>query len=851
MSLNGTAGAELYDEFTFSCVVDSSFKLQMQAQILVASLVKLAGVPGQNIIVHAVAGLDPDFTSWLQSLGVVVEPVQPFAGHRYCNKLAQLGTPSAAGRPFIVMMDCDTAATGPIRWPRPRRVSAKRVDTAAPPQTFLANIFAAAQLGEPQWVDSDFLPGPEDRRTDRNNCNGGVYVIERSFLAVLAPVWRRWARWCIENRTLFGPYDAHIDQVSLAMAARELNIEIEPLDRACNMPTHLGLAPEFDLDAQVLHYHGHIDERLLLRATGLPRVDAAIRRVNECLEDVRRGAFLNSIFFGARYEVFPQLGSGVGSQGGNLEYKRRLLRELVRDSSQSVIDIGCGDLAVSSSLPVREYVGIDIAASAIEAARRLRPDWEFLAGNAAEFPLTPRDVVICLDVLIHQPTYAQYRKLAEHLCELTRDTLIVGAYDCDPAFTSPITFYYEPITRTLAECGEFSEVSVVGRYRDICVVAARKRRSPPHRRDLPAREFNTMSTVTDYPLLLRLLVDEARSKMGFFPAHTPRALEYPWVLANLPGELEGKAVLDVGAGVNPLPFMLADRGAAAFTIDSHPEIRDLADRRSWNEWGFLDYSQLDSRITSVRSSYEGWTAPRIFDCIYSVSVIEHLLAEIRRLWIANFARQLNSGGLLLLTADLVPETDRLWNFSEGSMVESEELHGTMGSLAEELQAAGFAIDERYIKRNIPGTRVDVGFLRARLWLRPSIASSGLPCRTGFVFHNLDRVNGVTAPSASEGMRAAAGADITFEGWAVDSKAKAPAAGVEIVVDGVPYAADYRLERRDVAGHFRRPEYLASGFALRVPGALLGKGPHEFKIRVISAAADAYWEGNALLVKCGL
>ena len=308
-----TLDSQLYADYAFSCVVDSPFKFQMQVQNLVTTLVGLAGVPGQNIIVHAVAGLDPELRIWLQRMGVVVEPIRPFSGHAYCNKLGQLIALRAVDRPFVVLMDCDTAVTGPLRWPKPQRISAKRVDTAAPPESFLAGVFAAAQVGEPQWVDADLLAGSESWRTDLNNCNGGVYVVERSFLARLGPVWLRWARWCLENQSLFGPSAIHIDQVSLALAARELGIEIEPLPRAFNMPTHLSLSPDFDVDAQVLHYHWQVDEQLLLRATGLPRVDAGINRINRSLLATRRESLLKAVFFGARYALFPQLGSGVRS----------------------------------------------------------------------------------------------------------------------------------------------------------------------------------------------------------------------------------------------------------------------------------------------------------------------------------------------------------------------------------------------------------------------------------------------------------------------------------------------------------------------------------------------------------
>ena len=87
-----------------------------------------------------------------------------------------------------------------------------------------------------------------------------------------------------------------------------------------------------------------------------------------------------------------------------------------------------------------------------------------------------------------------------------------------------------------------------------------------HERDISSRDVERMSALTAYPELLSLLVAKSREVIGFFPAHNPRALEYPWILANVPADLRGLRMLDVGAGVNPLPFVLADRGAAVVTV---------------------------------------------------------------------------------------------------------------------------------------------------------------------------------------------------------------------------------------------------------------------------------------------
>jgi 2-polyprenyl-3-methyl-5-hydroxy-6-metoxy-1,4-benzoquinol methylase len=396
----------------------------------------------------------------------------------------------------------------------------------------------------------------------------------------------------------------------------------------------------------------------------------------------------------------------------NFYHKRRLLAELVADPRRPGLNIGCNPAAPTGRAVANGDPRADVNASAVEAARRRRPAWDYMAADALDSPLAPVDSVVCLDVLIHQPTLARYRELALRLCELTGDTLIVSGYDWAPAITRS-TFFHEPITRTLSQHAGFTEMSVVSKHQDdICLVVARKRAPTSHPRDLRADDFNLMSAITDYPLLLRTIVDTARARIGFFPAQLPRALEYPWVLASLPHDLAGRAVLDVGAGVNPLPFQLSERGARVYTVDGHPVVRNPAERDGWNEWGFLDYSMIDERITSIHAAYQNWTPGTTFDFIYSVSVIEHLPAETRRAWIRRFAAQLKADASLLLTVDLFAESDGLRNFSEGKVVEPEEQHGSLHTVVEELTASGLSIRECSVKRNIPRSRVDTAFIRA-------------------------------------------------------------------------------------------------------------------------------------------
>jgi 2-polyprenyl-3-methyl-5-hydroxy-6-metoxy-1,4-benzoquinol methylase len=236
---------------------------------------------------------------------------------------------------------------------------------------------------------------------------------------------------------------------------------------------------------------------------------------------------------------------------------------------------------------------------------------------------------------------------------------------------------------------------------------------PQHARDIADADLELMLRRCAHPAELRILVDRARATIGFFPAHNPRALEYPWILANLPHDLHGLRILDVGAGVNPLPFVLADRGASVITLDAHAVTRTIADRAEWNEWGFLDYAAIDARIHSVRSTYEDARFAKPFDAIFSVSAIEHIPGANRRIWIDQFARHIRVGGVLLLTVDLVPNSDALWNRAEGSVVEATYVHGEFATLLEELDRAGFTIEATDIQRAIADSPVDVGFVSAR------------------------------------------------------------------------------------------------------------------------------------------
>jgi len=153
--------------------------------------------------------------------------------------------------------------------------------------------------------------------------------------------------------------------------------------------------------------------------------------------------------------------------------KRRLLAAIVAESAPgSVLDVGCGDLDVTHDLPVERYVGLDASSEAIGIAGRRRPDWRFEVGDLLAADLTPADLVLCLDVLVHEPDRNRYRAAVRRLAGLARRELVVAGYNQPPWLASPATFYHEPITTTLAASGLFDALTIVGGYRDTTVVRA-------------------------------------------------------------------------------------------------------------------------------------------------------------------------------------------------------------------------------------------------------------------------------------------------------------------------------------------------------------------------------------------
>ena len=148
------------------------------------------------------------------------------------------------------------------------------------------------------------------------------------------------------------------------------------------------------------------------------------------------------------------------------------------------------------------------------------------------------------------------------------------------------------------------------------------------------------------------------------------------------------------------------------TIDNAGFVRALPADENWNEWGFLDYSVIDPRISSFNIAVTEFEPATKYDAIFSVSVISHMPTPIRETMLSRCRSWLQKEGKLLLAFDLIPGTDTLWD--KGGSNETSEQHGTFRAVEDQLRQLGFRISESRSGRNVWKSRTDLYFLAAQV-----------------------------------------------------------------------------------------------------------------------------------------
>jgi hypothetical protein len=455
----------------FSFVVDDDPRFTYQAWHLARSLIQHCGGDPANIHVQCTPEVDERQRNLYRELGCHVHQIARFGDGRHCNKLNQLESLRIIDFDRVVLLDTDTIAVSDLRpFLSNSAIVGKIVDVDRPPLRTLNEIAAAAgMLSRPPICRTDAI----DAKTYLGNCNGGFYSIPKRYCEPLSAEWRRWALWLLDNiepLRRIGRQN-HVDQVSFWLALHQGGIPFEIAPSNLNYYVHFtGEHNYFDPARPIalLHYHGTSFNVLGLlepHAELRPLGRAAVALANE---QIGKG-FKNRVFWDMRYRQFPERGSGVGSRGENLVYKRELLKQQGIETAWSVLDVGCGDLQIVKELNIKKYVGIDQSPQALDLARLARPDWEFRTTPAPN--VSPAEMVLCLEVLIHQETEVAYQALIAFLAEKTLGTLLVSGFSAasKEIRQNPMVFFHEPLEETLRRTARFQSIQPIGGHTSVVV----------------------------------------------------------------------------------------------------------------------------------------------------------------------------------------------------------------------------------------------------------------------------------------------------------------------------------------------------------------------------------------------
>ena len=176
----------------------------------------------------------------------------------------------------------------------------------------------------------------------------------------------------------------------------------------------------------------------------------------------------------------------------------------------------------------------------------------------------------------------------------------------------------------------------------------------------------------------------------------------------------------MGAGVTPLAPFLTSHGYVVDTVDPSENRRTWPPQPDWNEWDFLDYGAAGLANRSWNCALGELPLRPPYDGIYSVSVIEHVPAAVRRDLLSEISSRVRLGGLVVLTIDLVRNQDALWNRNLGIEVEEPAEHGSFQDVVDEGASVGLELIHQEVVRGWGQSNVDIGLLVMRQSRSPAV-----------------------------------------------------------------------------------------------------------------------------------
>ena len=458
----------------YSILLENHPKSFYHCWILVQSLLQNAKVAPEAIFVQCVKDVPEIWRDKLVTLAVQIVPSSWEGNADYAFKAKQLSLAELADFQIVVLLDTNMLLLESIECQFSKKeIVGKIVDLPNPDISTLEKVYKAAKLSlNVKSIPSDLDPA---KSTYQGNLSGGIYIIPKKVLSKLSKSWQKWTNWFNKNVEVAATINNvnQISQVAFSMAVHESKLPIKHLSRKYNCPTHLHFAA--DIAPVVLHHFNQFTKVGLLynHNPAFPQFSETINRANQFIGSV----FDNLPFWEFRYKFYPALGSGIGSRDEHKIDKIALLKSLNIEASETILDVGCGDLEVLADFEFKEYLGLEASTEAIKIAKAKRPDLKFQLLDASIGNLSKQyDTVICLEVLNHQKDRTAYFKLIQFLAKATKKRLIVTGYNGKKPHhdTNHMLAFHEPLPKSLVDLETFNNIRLIARYSDVQVLLAEK-----------------------------------------------------------------------------------------------------------------------------------------------------------------------------------------------------------------------------------------------------------------------------------------------------------------------------------------------------------------------------------------
>jgi len=220
--------------YTLCFAIDSAERLYVEVVLWV--ICARTYLPHYDLAAYLIGEIPDDLVEWLRRSNVrIFRSASAVRESPHCNKILPFS--SGHNTDYTIVTDTDLYFVADLSpYLNSDRYRAAPNNHCNPPGSVFEQILDASGLNRPYRPGIALFSQPDGRKeTHINNVSGGIVVAPRRKSTALARAWTRWAHWLIDNRSLMGAWELHVDQVAFALAMEDLGEDVEFLPPQCNM----------------------------------------------------------------------------------------------------------------------------------------------------------------------------------------------------------------------------------------------------------------------------------------------------------------------------------------------------------------------------------------------------------------------------------------------------------------------------------------------------------------------------------------------------------------------------------------------------------------------------------------